>query len=299
MENNSRHVIDEEDESFFISMTDIMVGLLFIFIILVAYFAIQVRVEQEDSRLRLQAVLDELDPGELQQRQQLDTYRQLVDEQRENIILGLEAALRNEGFDVVVDIEHGILRLPEGVLFGSGDFYIEPNSESDRATKALANGLAVVLPCSVLEASGQPYRDPAECGGDGDNPGFAYVEAIYIEGHTDSYTIQEDRGLLGDPNLTTNLKLSARRATNTFEGIMEAESVIQDFYGPNLDSQATQPVLATSGYGETRPIAPNDTDEGRAQNRRIDIRVLMYQPPDRRAFEQLMQQIGVAVASGN
>jgi len=294
MENNSRHVIDDEDESFFVSMTDIMVGLLFIFIILVAYFAIQVRVEI-DSRLRLQATIDQLNPGELQQRQQLDTYRQLVDEQRENIVLGLEATLKNEGFDVVVDIEHGILRLPEGVLFGSGDFSIEPNSESDRATKALAEGLVAVLPCSVLEAGGRPYRTPAECGVD--NPGFAYVEAIYIEGHTDNIPIQG--GLLGDINLNTNLKLSARRSTNTFETITGYAPEILNFYGPNLDSQATQPVLATSGYGETRPITTNETDEDRAQNRRIDIRILMYQPPDRAAFEQLMQQIGVAVASAN
>ena len=43
----SRHrkKIEEEDESFFISMTDIMVGLLFIFILIIVYFAIQSQVE--------------------------------------------------------------------------------------------------------------------------------------------------------------------------------------------------------------------------------------------------------------
>jgi outer membrane protein OmpA-like peptidoglycan-associated protein len=29
--------------------------------------------------------------------------------------------------------------------------------------------------------------------------------------------------------------------------------------------------LITVGYGETRPIASNDTPEGRAQNRRVEI----------------------------
>jgi chemotaxis protein MotB len=30
-------------------------------------------------------------------------------------------------------------------------------------------------------------------------------------------------------------------------------------------------VLSASGYSEYRPVASNDTDEGRAKNRRIDI----------------------------
>jgi outer membrane protein OmpA-like peptidoglycan-associated protein len=70
---------------------------------------------------------------------------------------------------------------------------------------------------------------------------------ITIEGHTDSYG--------GDEN---NLALSRRRA--------EAVSAF-------MTSQLSVPAFRISsvGYGETQPIANNDTEQGRERNRRIDV----------------------------
>jgi OmpA-OmpF porin, OOP family len=69
---------------------------------------------------------------------------------------------------------------------------------------------------------------------------------IVIEGHTDSYGSDE-----------TNLALSRRRA--------EAVSA----YLGQLGVPALR--MSAVGYGETQPIANNDTEQGRARNRRIDI----------------------------
>lgn len=42
-----------------------------------------------------------------------------------------------------------------------------------------------------------------------------------------------------------------------------------------LESRGVQPArLGTQGYGEMDPIAPNDTPEGRAANRRVEIRLV-------------------------
>ena len=69
---------------------------------------------------------------------------------------------------------------------------------------------------------------------------------IVIEGHTDSYGSDE-----------TNLALSRRRA--------EAVSA----YLATLGVPALR--MSAVGYGETQPIANNDTEQGRARNRRIDV----------------------------
>lgn len=72
---------------------------------------------------------------------------------------------------------------------------------------------------------------------------------LVIEGHTDSYGSD-----------TTNMSLSRQRA--------EAVSAF-------LTAQFGIPAFRSSavGYGETQPIANNETPQGRERNRRIDIRI--------------------------
>ena len=78
---------------------------------------------------------------------------------------------------------------------------------------------------------------------------------IAIEGHTDSQ---------GFPEL--NQKLSEERS-----------KVVRGYVIANM-GLAPETVTA-SGYGATRPIANNDTPEGRAKNRRIDIVLTPIQEP--------------------
>lgn len=70
---------------------------------------------------------------------------------------------------------------------------------------------------------------------------------LTIEGHTDSYG--------GDEN---NLALSRRRA-DAVSAFLTTELAVPPFR------------ISSVGYGETQPIANNDTEQGRARNRRIDV----------------------------
>jgi outer membrane protein OmpA-like peptidoglycan-associated protein len=72
---------------------------------------------------------------------------------------------------------------------------------------------------------------------------------VIVEGHTDAAG-----------GADANLELSRARARSVRDYLIASGRVL--------------PARVTSeGYGESRPVASNDTDEGRAHNRRIDVRL--------------------------
>lgn len=78
--------------------------------------------------------------------------------------------------------------------------------------------------------------------------------AIRVEGHTDNVPIH-------NALYASNWELSAARAVRVVRFLIETGGI---------DPRR----LAAVGYGEYRPIASNDTAEGRARNRRVDIVLL-------------------------
>jgi chemotaxis protein MotB len=74
---------------------------------------------------------------------------------------------------------------------------------------------------------------------------------IRIEGHTDNTPIHNAKYI-------SNWQLSTDRATNVIMYLIEK-------YGFSPER------LSASGYGEYKPLFPNDTPEHRAKNRRVDF----------------------------
>lgn len=79
---------------------------------------------------------------------------------------------------------------------------------------------------------------------------------IEIEGHTDNVPIHTAK-------YESNRYLSTARATKVLEYVMEQA---------NLKDEN----MKVAGYGESRPVASNATEEGRAKNRRVSIKI--YNP---------------------
>lgn len=77
----------------------------------------------------------------------------------------------------------------------------------------------------------------------------AGVKKIRIEGHTDS-----------DGKDAYNKKLSQQRADSVKSFLVKA----------GIDESRLEAV----GYGEERPVADNDTDEGKEKNRRVEFNVI-------------------------
>jgi chemotaxis protein MotB len=77
---------------------------------------------------------------------------------------------------------------------------------------------------------------------------------VRVDGHTDSTPIDS-------PRYPTNWELSAARAVTVTRYLSESAGLPAARF-------------TAAGYGEYRPLAPNDTREHRAQNRRVEIHIL-------------------------
>jgi chemotaxis protein MotB len=77
---------------------------------------------------------------------------------------------------------------------------------------------------------------------------------IVVYGFTDNVPVGPELQRQGIPD---NLVLSTRRAATVVTFLV---------------SQGVDPnIISAKGVGDTRPVAPNDTPQGRAQNRRMEI----------------------------
>jgi flagellar motor protein MotB len=245
-----QHHLVEEDESYFVSMTDLMVGLLFIFIIMLMFFALQYR---EAERVNKEA-----------EKQRTQTTQRLVNSERvrDHILDDLQSLLLEHGIVAEVIKDQGVLRLGEKVLFDKSS--VDITSAGLLAVDALVHALDIVLPCYTVHTHWLPKEAcPTET---------AIIDSLLIEGHTDVDPIISrpgSRTLIKD-----NLDLSAIRATNTYRELVGRGPELLDF-----TNTRGSPVLSVSGYGASRPATDSPTnEENKPKNRRIDLRILMTTP---------------------
>jgi flagellar motor protein MotB len=123
-----------------------------------------------------------------------------------------------------------------------------------------ANEKVITIPSEILFESGKAdlkwealraLADVAEQIKEkiGDEDGWQ----IRVEGHTDNVPIHNKK-------YSSNWDLSTARALSVVKFFM-----VHHYFKPDQ--------LQAMGYGEFRPVAPNDTPENRRKNRRVEIRL--------------------------
>lgn len=214
---------EQREDAFTTSVSDLMAGLLSIFILALCYFM-----------LNFQTVTNKY-TGNTELRNQL--------------LRDVGKDLQEQGLQVRIDTRQGVLRIPESVLFESGEANIKEQGQA--AVSKLSQ--------SLLKTMTRPeYREA--------------LETVFIEGHTDNVPISNEF-------FRSNWELSTQRAINTWN-LMRND--VPEFNW--LVNPRGEPIFSCSGYAETRPVRDNgldpDSDAGRAANRRIDIRFVMMPPQD-------------------
>jgi chemotaxis protein MotB len=136
---------------------------------------------------------------------------------------------------------------------------LRPEIEQGNITVDLNNErLLINLTSSMLFGSGEDQLKPA--GIDALKRVGAVLKdypeyAVEVDGHTDNRPI---RSAL-KKRFPTNKELSDARAANGITALAEG--------GVSAE------MITSAGYADTRPVAPNTTDEGRQKNRRVEVRV--------------------------
>ena len=307
----TRHYSDHsEEESYFASMTDVFIGLLFIFIIMLMFFAMRFQEATEKQK----EVNQTLAAATQRQNEVTEKQNDLIEDltaseaTRSEILQNIGSFLQSRGLNVTIIKDEGILRLPEEMLFAKSNWELSAKGvDASRVVKSLAEALDQVLPCYTVGPRSREENCPRT---------KSKIEAIFIEGHADADAYNPRRkpatnpaqaianppapagafsvfrrDIVPAPPASTdnrpsaallsapprdNLDLSALRATSTFRELMRVKRELSLYLNP-----AGKPVLSVSGYGEYRPVTPEpgETAESfKQRNRRIDLRILMASP---------------------
>ena len=138
------------------------------------------------------------------------------------------------------------------------DFIKSFDSEPEITAIYTEKGVLIILSSTILFKFGSADINPAS---------FSVLdkiavvigdmsESVRVEGHTDNVPIVHSR------RFPSNWELSIKRAVNVVKYFVEVGKI-----PPQR--------LSAAGYGESKPLFPNDTQEHRARNRRVEILVEM------------------------
>ena len=171
-----------------------------------------------------------------------------VDKQVTDSYVLLQSEIQKKNLTVVSARRNAngiLLTINHANAFQSGGF--EPSAQLLTELQVIGQ-LLPNIPILKLEQ----LADSAEVIQQADTEGYEWLAEVTVAGHTDDDSI--------DPR--------SRLRNNWFLSTMRAQAVMQELYAV---SALSANLFSVSGYGQFQPIASNDTDQGKAQNRRVEV----------------------------
>lgn len=279
--------VEGSNNQYFISMTDMLLGLLVIFLIIVAYLVLSFSQSLEKARsadeaerraaIAVQAAevarqaADAANADAAQANARADEAEQRanelqnillsIDKTRIEILRQIKARLAASNFDVEIDEKTGVVRLPEAELFETARFNL--TDQGRRNVLILRDALEEILPCYSSSSNlVTRIKRASECSIASDT----YVDAFFVEGHADSQPVKSNN-LFKD-----NQELSTKRAMNAYNLLFDSGTL------STLTNSNDEYIMSVSGYGSNRPLCLERTKSCFAKNRRIDLRLVMEIP---------------------
>ena len=250
-EEHEEHV----DESWLIPYADILTLLLALFIVLFASSTVDVK-KYEAITESFQEVLSggtgilQSEPSVMKPEE--SSFVGMEDEKdREKV----EKAIEEEDLDKEEEDFNKLEELKSEI----DDYIAKQRLDSYLDTKLTSEGLLITIKEAALFNSGQAELNDSAKKLASEISTFLVTDPprrITVTGHTDNRPIKTS-------DYPSNWYLSSDRALNFMTALLENKKL-----NPKL--------FSFTGYGEFRPIASNETEEGKAKNRRVEVLILPY-----------------------
>jgi chemotaxis protein MotB len=236
----------EFNETWLLPYSDLMTLLLALFIVLFASSAVDAQKFQSMSKVFSEIFTGGTGIVDYESIEQKNG-EELADETKEK----LEKA--KEQTKVSVDEQTTLSATQERV----NQYILEKGLTGQLKTSLTSEGLLVTINDSVLFDSGSAEVREEDIAIAKEISDLLVIDPphnVIISGHTDNVPIQNS-------NFSSNWELSVMRAVNFMKIILENDQ---------LDPR----MFSAKGFGEFQPIASNDTEEGKAKNRRVEVLIL-------------------------
>lgn len=147
---------EESTEHFFTSFTDLLVGVIFLFMLLLMVFALNLK--------------------------QKPIKPAIISEQiRAQVLREIGRRMETRQTPVTLDLANGIVRLPEAQLFESGQWQLSPQGEA--MVKSFAIVMGEIIPCAAHANAPCAWK-----------PQPLSLDSVLIEGHTDKRPFSNAQG---------------------------------------------------------------------------------------------------------